>query len=84
MTFLDRPYKYLKTVSAVLDVSMTQVVNDILEYISKEVDESKIWENWDDLYDEFQETLAGLEEEEDKDEEDEGEEEEEEDQLEKV
>jgi len=67
---MDRPYRYLKMVSAVMDVSMSQVINDVLEYLSENVDETKIWDDWKEDYKEFQALVeeAGEEESEDKDE----------------
>lgn len=70
ISFLDRPYSYIKMLSAVLDTSMAQVINDVLEYIKDNVDEEDIWDNWDELFKDFKATLEETEEEEEEGEED--------------
>jgi uncharacterized protein (UPF0305 family) len=62
-TMLDRPLKYLKMLSAILDVSMSQVLNDILEYMNGNFDESDIWEDWKEKHDDFEDRLEEAKEE---------------------
>ena len=63
ISFMDRPYKYLKMISAVLDVSMSQVINDILEHMQTDFDESDIWEDWKEKYDDFEDRMEEAKEE---------------------
>lgn len=67
-TILDRPLKYLKTASAVMDVSVSQVLNDIIEYVSDNVDEKKIWDDWKEKYDDFEDRMEEIKESEDEEE----------------
>lgn len=56
-TVLDRPLKWLKLAGAVMDISASQVLNDVVEYVSENVDEKKIWDDWKENYDDFEDRL---------------------------
>lgn len=62
-TVLDRPLKYMKLASAVMDVSVSQVLNDIIEYVSENVDEKDIWDDWKEKYDDFEDRMEEAKEE---------------------
>ena len=63
ISFMDRNYKYLKLLCAVMDTSATQILNDILAYLSDNVDERKIWDDWKENYDDFKDRMEEAEDE---------------------
>lgn len=73
VTLLDRNYKYLGLLATVLDTTRSQILNDVLEKINVDDLEGDFWEDWEDLYSNYQEFVesVGVEEEEEEEEEEE-------------
>ena len=57
ISILDKNLQYINITSAVLNTTFSQVLTDIIEYVLDNDLERDIWEDWDELYSNFEKTM---------------------------